>query len=113
MVFFEHPSEDRDHLAGGDGHAKAQPWIPDKDLPPSVNMICTLALEPGGSVGDHRHEGESEIYRIISGKGLYNDNGLETEVKAGDVTVCYAGQTHGMKNSGQQALVFDAIIVAG
>ena len=32
---------------------------------------------PGSEIGYHIHTGDSETYYILSGKGLYNDNGTE------------------------------------
>lgn len=32
---------------------------------------------PGSEIGYHIHTGDSETYYILSGKGLYNDNGRE------------------------------------
>ena len=54
--------------------------------PSNVKLYAHAKLEPGASVGYHIHRGESEMYYILSGKGLYSDNGTEREVVVGDVT---------------------------
>lgn len=100
-------------IAGGSGKGYMEYWVSGADLPPNVNMVATVTLEPGSSVGDHQHSGECEIYRIMVGTGLYNDNGKEVEVKPGDITVCYSGQKHGLVNNSQEDLVFEAVIVQG
>lgn len=100
-------------IAGGHGKGWMEHWISGAQLPPNVNMVATVTLEPGSSVGDHQHDGECEIYRILSGNGMYNDNGSRVEVKPGDVTVCYAGQVHGLENTTDAQLVFEAVIIAG
>ena len=36
---------------------------------------------PGSEIGYHIHTSDSETYYILSGKGLYNDNGTEVEIR--------------------------------
>ncbi len=79
--------------------------------PEKLNMYAIANLEPGGEVGYHKHEGESESYYIISGKALYNDDGIETELSAGDATFTPNGHSHGIKNIGSDTLVFVALII--
>lgn len=100
---------------GGEGRGTAHriDWMPDEALPPNANMVATITLEPGASVSVHAHDGEAEVYRIMSGTGIYSDNGVDTEVGPGDVTVCRSGEQHGLKNAGPQPLVFDAVIIGG
>ena len=43
---------------------------------------------PGSEIGYHIHNADSETYYILSGRGLYNDNGTPCEVGPGDVTYC-------------------------
>ncbi|MBO5491687.1 MAG: cupin domain-containing protein [Desulfovibrio sp.] len=68
-------------------------------------------LKPGNAVGYHTHKGELEIYYILEGEGLYNDNGRETTVRAGDVTVCNDGEGHGLLNTGSADLKMVALIL--
>lgn len=113
MIVSDHHSQQVEGIAGGNGKALMEHWIPDGQLPPNVRMIATVTLEPGSSVGDHQHSGECEIYQILSGTGLYNDNGTRSEVKPGDVTVCYSGEVHGLENNSDHPIVFNAVIIAG
>lgn len=100
---------------GGSGLGKAQlyDWLGNEPMCPNLKMLSTVTLEPGATVGDHPHNGEAEIYYITQGSGEYNDNGQIVCVQAGDVTVCYDGQVHGLKNTGGEELVFYAVIVKG
>ena len=41
-------------------------------------------LKHGDEVGYHVHNGDGEVYYILSGEGEFNDNGTVTTVKAGD-----------------------------
>lgn len=100
-------------IAGGEGPSVMEYWLAGEELSPNANMMATVTLEPGSSVGIHTHEGEAEIYRIQSGTGVYDDNGAKKDVGPGFVTVCRHGEQHGLKNTGNVPLVFDAIIIAG
>jgi len=77
----------------------------------NVRLIAEVTLPPGASVGEHKHESETEYYIIISGTGFVNDNGKETEIKAGDVIITGGGAFHSIANTGTVPLVFHAVIV--
>lgn len=113
MIRETYHATDTEGIAGGQGPARMDYWLAGSELAPNANMMATVTLEPGSSVGIHAHEGEAEIYRIISGSGIYDDNGTPKEVGPGFVTICYHGEQHGLKNTGDTPLVFDAIIIAG
>jgi mannose-6-phosphate isomerase-like protein (cupin superfamily) len=74
-------------------------------------LFAKITVKPGCSVGYHMHEGETETYYIVSGKGVFNDNGVIKDVVAGDVTVTVGGQGHGMENKGVEDLVMMALIL--
>ena len=76
-----------------------------------VRMFSLAELKPGEEVGFHIHTGEFESYYILSGKGLYSDNGEVCEVLPGTVTFTPSGSGHGIKNIGDQMLKFIALIV--
>ena len=78
---------------------------------PKLKMFSLASLKPGEEVEYHIHEGESESYYIISGRGIYNDNGIETEVHPGTVTYTPSGSSHGIKNVGKEMLEFIALII--
>ena len=76
-----------------------------------VRMFGFAELLPGQEIKYHAHAGESETYYILSGHGLYNDNGKETEIFPGSVTFTPSGNSHGMKNTGDENLNFIALIL--
>ncbi|MBR5507811.1 MAG: cupin domain-containing protein, partial [Clostridia bacterium] len=59
----------------------------------------------------HMHVGESETFFFLSGQGIFNDNGTKVEVTPGMVTFTPSGQGHYVKNTGNEMLVFIAMIV--
>lgn len=67
-------------------------------------------LEPGSSIGLHRHTDDYEIIYVITGKGtVKNDDGMES-LKTGCVTYCPPGKAHTLINSGNEDLIFFAVI---
>lgn len=68
-------------------------------------------LKPGCSVGRHRHVGDFEVYHVLSGTGLYFDNGELKPVTAGDVMICKDGEEHMLENNGTEDLEFIALIL--
>ena len=57
-----------------------------------------------------KHHGESETYYIIKGQGEYDDNGTKRPVTVGDKTFTPDGCGHGIANTGDEDLVFMALI---
>ena len=76
-----------------------------------VKLFSLVQLQPGEEVGYHMHVGESETYFILSGRGIYNDNGSKVEAVPGMVTLTPSGEGHGLKNTCDEPLVFIALIL--
>jgi mannose-6-phosphate isomerase-like protein (cupin superfamily) len=77
----------------------------------NARMLAELSLPPGASIGYHQHANETEYFMFISGTGTINDNGREIPVKPGDVAVTGNGACHGVKNTGTEPLVINAVII--
>lgn len=70
-----------------------------------------ITLEPGSGIGWHVHEGDSEIYYILKGRAAYDDNGVKTEIGAGDVTFTRAGEGHSLTCIGPEPVEMIALIL--
>ncbi len=60
-------------------------------------VFAHTTVYPGSAIGYHVHQGESETYYILSGKGTYNDNGTPVDIHPGDVFFCGSGEGHGIE----------------
>ena len=64
----------------------------------------------GDELPYHEHHGETEVYHILSGEGIYQDNNKTYPVQAGMTTFCEDGSGHAVSCSGKEPLVFLAMI---
>ena len=78
---------------------------------PKLRTFALARLKAGEEVELHKHEGECEYYYIISGVGVYNDNGNNVDIFPGAVTFTPSGESHGIKNTGDEMLEFIALII--
>jgi len=100
---------DREKLAGGEGtlYGKFSFTRNDAKKDEAIKEIGWMTLLPGASVGPHRHEVNEDAYVIISGEGVFTDSdGKESVVRAGDITIARKGQSHALKNTGTEPLIF-------
>ena len=96
---------------GGKGMLKLTRMSDYFEKPAKLRTFAYAELEPGAEVGFHVHHGESECYYILSGEGMYDDNGELVPVKSGDVTFTPDGTGHGLKNTGLEKMTFMALII--
>lgn len=77
----------------------------------AIKEIGLMTLKPGDSIGLHKHEANEDTYIILSGTGLFTDgDGNEYLVGPQSVTIAVAGESHALKNTGTEDLVFIDLI---
>lgn len=100
-------------MAGGSGTVTLRHILNEQELNRKCRLYAEVTLEPGASIGNHSHHGETETYYILRGQGVYTDNGQERPVAAGDITFCKDGDSHGLQNTGEEPLALMALIILG
>ena len=75
-----------------------------------LNRILRGRLEPGCSIGLHRHATSSEIIYVLSGEGKAFLDGKEERLTAGDCHYCKKGSAHTLLCTGKKALIFFAVV---
>lgn len=100
-----------ENMCGGEGHVIIKRILGERELNGKCGLYAQVTIEPGCSLGYHEHHSESETYYILAGKGEYDDNGTKRPVKAGDVTYTPDNCGHALKNTGEEDLVFMALII--
>ena len=68
-------------------------------------------LNPGVSIGQHKHEGEMESMVIVSGSAVHMINGETQHLEAGDIIAAMPGDTHGIACKGTEPLVLIAQVL--
>ena len=101
----------RENMRGGNGVVEMTELIPAEEFNGHGRLFSTITLRPGCSIGWHVHEGESEIFAVIKGSGIYNDNGKDVAISEGFVTVVRSGEGHSVSCLGPRDLVLTALII--
>ncbi len=100
------------NIRGGIGEVRMEKILNNVDeLFGKGRMFNRMIVDPGNTIGEHYHDGDNEIFYILSGTGEYNDNGTIVTVEPGDTTVCRDGEMHGLKNTGDVPLEMIALIL--
>ena len=99
------------NMRGGDGQVLVTDILDKGEYKGSSRLIGTLTLEKGCGIGAHVHENEEEVFYIIKGTAVYNDNGKEEILNPGDSCVCLGGETHSIRNDNDETLVVFAVIL--
>lgn len=101
----------RSKMRGGDGVVRIEHfWDEAKELHGANRLFARLTLEPGTSIGFHRHEHEAEVFVVLSGIGEVDDDGTPGTVRAGDTILTADGAGHAIRCAGNDPLVLLAVI---
>ena len=103
--------EYRENMRGGNGTVELTSFATPAELNDKGRLFANITLKPGCSIGYHVHENDSELFYLMKGEALYNDNGVECVVSAGDVMLCPAGTGHAIANNGEEVVELCAVIV--
>jgi len=102
--------EQKERMRDGEGTATVVNLV-DGATMKNARLLAEITLPPGASIGEHRHDSETEYYIILEGSGTVVDNGIDQPVKSGDVVVTGDRATHSIKNTGATPLKFHAVII--
>lgn len=98
-------------VAGGKGVVQMKVLAAPEQMYHSARLFNHITLEPGCSIGNHAHDHETEFYYILKGEAVFNDNGLEVVLHAGDITETGHGQSHSLENRSDAPVELIALIV--
>lgn len=101
----------KEALFGGNGAAKMKVIAPAEEMYKSARLFNHVTLDPGCSIGYHVHQHETEIYYVLKGEAVFNDNGTEVVFHAGDVGITGHGEGHAMENRSDEPMEMIALVV--
>ena len=101
-----------EHRFGADGYMISTSLInSEEELNGKGRMFSHITVAPHSGIGYHKHDGDMEIYYVLSGKANYNDNGTLLEIGPGDVTFTPSGMGHAVDNPYDEPFEMVALIV--
>jgi mannose-6-phosphate isomerase-like protein (cupin superfamily) len=101
----------RTNMKGGDGTVLVTEFVSAAELNQKGRLFSNIHLDPGASIGYHVHEGESELFYVVRGEAVYNDNGTEYPISASDTAIVTPGNGHCVANRGTEPVDLIALIV--
>ncbi len=107
----EMETEIKEQMRGGKGSIEITHMFKKDELTGKARLVAKITIKPGFSIGLHEHVNEEEIYYIIKGKGLVDDNGEKREVNPGDAVLTGGGAVHSIENIGSEVLEMVAVIL--
>jgi mannose-6-phosphate isomerase-like protein (cupin superfamily) len=99
------------NLKGGRGTVRIINIVENGALYGRGRLFGVSIIPPGGSIGQHAHQGDFETYYILKGRARVNDNGTVSELGPGDMTQCGDGDFHSIENIGDCDLEYIALIL--
>ncbi len=98
------PQQVLSHLRGGENDTLMHKFEDERV------KVMLVTLEPGSSIGMHRHEGSCEVYYGLAGSGkvLYDD--AEEPMSPGRCHYCPEGHSHSLINNGSEPLTVFAMV---
>ncbi|MDP4093746.1 MAG: cupin domain-containing protein [Bacillota bacterium] len=103
--------EIKDQMRGGKGSVEIMHIFKQQELTGKARLCAKISINPGCSIGLHEHVNEEEIFYVIKGKGIVNDNGEVKEVAKGDSILTGGGAVHSIENTGSDVLELVAVIL--
>lgn len=107
-------SNSTDRVLGVAEHLRPQPGEPLRTVVAETADAAVVAwvVLPGQTIGNHVHPHGTDVWTVVSGKGLYQHHaGLAPlRLRSGDVAVARAGELHGVLNDSDEPLVFVSVV---
>jgi len=103
--------EVRERMRGGTGSVEFLHIFRKEELKGKVRLMARLRLSTGSSIGYHLHDGEEEVFYILTGTGVLTEQGVATTVGPGDAVLTRSGEGHSIENRGAEPLELIATIL--
>ena len=98
------------NLRGGNGDPVFLHAFSKEELGGKADVLATVTLQPGESIGEHPHVDNGEVYLILSGSATVTEDGVPHTLTVGDAEYCGDGHTHSIANHTAEPVTFLAFI---
>ena len=92
----------RENVRGGEGALVFHDLLVTEESFGAGKLFSRTVLPAGTSIGEHRHDGEFEVYYVLAGVVEVLDCGVWTRLDRGDMHLCASGESHALRNNGTQ-----------
>lgn len=89
----------RENLRGGEGALAFHDFLLTDESFGTGKLFSRTEIPAGASIGEHRHDGEFEIYYVLAGTVEALDGGVWQTMRRGDMHLCASGESHALRNS--------------
>lgn len=101
----------RENVRGGDGAVVFHDFLLTDESFGAGKLFSRTELPAGASIGEHRHDGEFEVYYVLAGTVEVLDGGVWQTMRRGDMHLCASGESHALKNtSAEEAQILMLIL---
>ncbi|MEN6635286.1 MAG: cupin domain-containing protein [Clostridiaceae bacterium] len=101
----------RENVRGGEGALAFHDFLLAEESYGAGKLFSRTELPAGASIGEHRHDGEFEVYYVFAGTVEVLDGGVWTTMRRGDTHLCASGESHALRNtSAEEAQVLMLIL---
>ena len=104
-------TEVRQNMRGGKGSVTVENFWGKGELKAKTRLFAKLTIEPGSGIGFHEHLNEEEVYIVLRGQGVIEENGEKIPVSVGDSILTGHGGNHAVEAVGSEPLELLAVIV--
>ena len=105
----EMTTDRRERMRDGEGTVSITHMVTREEMQ-NGRLFAWIELPVGASIGPHTHDGETEYYAILSGKGEVTESDGVKQVTGGDMVITGNGASHSIANTGNDPLQFIAVI---
>ena len=89
----------RENVRGGEGALAFHDFLLAEESYGAGKLFSRTELPAGASIGEHRHDGEFEVYYVLEGMVEVLDGGAWQTLRRGDMHLCASGESHAVRNS--------------
>ena len=95
----EQTVREREEVRGGVGKLYFHDFLTKEEAFGAGSLFSKTVIPAGSSIGEHRHDGEFEIYYVLAGTVEVLDSGVWNTLIRGDMHLCASGESHAIRNS--------------
>ncbi|MEA4915860.1 MAG: cupin domain-containing protein [Christensenella sp.] len=92
----------RENVRGGEGALAFHDFLLADESYGTGKLFSRTELPAGASIGEHRHDGEFEVYYVLAGTVEVLDGRVWQTMRRGDTHLCASGESHALKNTGTE-----------